>query len=102
MEEIHVAIAAEKITEWMGVPITNTLIMSWVVVLVLVLLSLKLQKNLSLVPGKLQSVAEVLFFELRKFVEETLESKALAARFTPFLLALFLFILIGNWMEFIP
>ncbi len=102
MEGIHVSIAAEKLTVWMGVPITNTLLMSWIVVAVIITLSLLLNRKLAVIPGAFQSVVEVLAFELTKFVEETLENKELARRFTPLLLAIFVFILIGNWLEFIP
>ncbi len=99
---IHVSIAAERLTEWMGIPITNTLLMSWVVVLVLMFFAWKTTRQTRLVPGKFQIITETLFGGLTDFVAETLESKDLAKRFTPFLLAIFLFILIGNWLEFIP
>jgi hypothetical protein len=33
---IHVAISAEKLGEFLGIPITNTLITSWVVIGILV------------------------------------------------------------------
>lgn len=102
MEGIHVSIAAEHLTNWMGVPITNTLVMSWVTMLVVIVIAVVVGKRLVLVPGKLQSLIEILFSELYKFVQDTLESEKLAKRFTPFLAALFLFILVGNWLEFIP
>jgi F-type H+-transporting ATPase subunit a len=86
----------------MGIPITNTLLMSWVVVLFIMLLAYIVRRNISLVPGKFQIVMETLVGGARGFVAESLESEALAKRFTPFLLTLFLFILIGNWLEFIP
>jgi F-type H+-transporting ATPase subunit a len=102
MEGIHVSIAAEKLTEWMGISITNTLLMSWVVVLVIVSLSFIVSRSVRMVPGKFQIVMETLVGGARTFVAESLESEQLARRFTPFLLTLFLFILIGNWLEFIP
>ncbi len=103
MEEgIHVSIKAEELTQWMGVPITNTLIMSWIVVALLVLLAFVIKRNVKLVPGKFQIVMETMFGGAQQFVADSLESETLAKRFTPFLVTLFLFILIGNWLEFIP
>lgn len=99
---IHVAIRAEELTRFMGIPITNTLLMSWVVVLFIVLLSLAVSRSIELVPGKFQVLFETMIGEAYNFVASSLESKTLASRFTPFLLSLFLFILIGNWLEFIP
>lgn len=103
MEEgIKVSIKAEELTRWMGVPITNTLLMSWVVVFLLIILACVITRNVKLVPGKFQIVMETMFGGAQQFVAESLESEALAKRFTPFLITLFLFILIGNWLEFIP
>ncbi len=99
---IHVAIRAEELTRVMGIPLTNTLLMSWVVVLFIVLLAFLTSRGVKLVPGKFQILMETMIGEAHKFVESSLESKKLADRFTPFLIALFIFILIGNWLEFIP
>lgn len=103
MEEgIKVSIAPEHLTTWMSVPITNSLVMSWIVVICIILIALVVRKRATLVPGKIQVVAETLIGGLYDFVAEALESTSLARRFTPLLLTIFLFILIGNWLEFIP
>ena len=99
---IHVAIKAEQLTQWMGVPITNTLLMSWVVVLVLALIALSVNIRLTLVPSKLQLLFEYMVEGVLGFIETTLESKALAKRFFPLIVTLFLFIFAGNMLEFIP
>jgi F-type H+-transporting ATPase subunit a len=101
-EGVHVSLAAGHLTTWFGVPITNSLIMSWVVVLLIVGLSLLARKKVALIPGKFQVASETVIGGLFSFVASTLESKTLARRFTPFLLALAIFILVGNWMEFVP
>jgi F-type H+-transporting ATPase subunit a len=99
---IHVAIAPETLGHFLGVPVTNTLLMSWVVLALFIILMVSMGKKASMVPGKAQTVAEWVVGDARKFIHDTLEDKSLAMIFTPFLLALFFFILIGNWMEFIP
>ena len=46
MEEgIHVALAAEKLGEFLGIPITNTLVTSWVVIGLLVGLAFLVRDN---------------------------------------------------------
>jgi F-type H+-transporting ATPase subunit a len=103
MEEgIHVAIASEKLSTIFGVSLTNTLIMSWVVVLLLIILSIFIRKSLARSPSKLQVLFEMLVQGIYDFVFQTLENEKLAKIFSPFLMALFLFILVGNWLEFIP
>lgn len=103
MEEgIKVSIAPEHLFTWIGVPITNSLLMSWVVVFCIIGIGFLLRKRDALIPSKIQVLAEMLIGGIYDFVAEALESSSLARRFTPFLLTLFAFILIGNWLEFIP
>ena len=99
---IHAAIVAEQVYHWMGIPITNTMIMSWVVILVLLSVTLLIRMRLSLVPSKLQLVFEMGFETVFNFIEETLGSKKLAKMYFPLIVTLFLFIFTGNMLEFIP
>lgn len=103
MEEgIHVAIAAQRLTEWMGMPITNSLVMSWIVVAVLVVATFVVRSKLSLNPGKFQLTLETLFAGFYTFIEENLENSVLAKKFFPLLMTLILFIFTANFLEFIP
>jgi F-type H+-transporting ATPase subunit a len=102
MEKLHVTVSAEKLGYLFGIPITNTVLMSWVVVLVIITLSFVLRKKLSLIPGKFQLIMETMVSGAYDFVNSNLENEKLARQVTPFLLALFSFILLGNWLEFIP
>ena len=102
MEGIHVAISADKITELFGVPITNTVLMSWVVLVLLTTIALSIRARLSLVPSKIQLLFELLFENVLQFIAETLESRPLAIRYFPFIVTIFLFIFTANLLEFIP
>ncbi len=99
---IHVAIRAEELARWAGVPLTNSLLMSWVVVLLIVFIAIGVKRSVKLVPGRFQVLAETMIGGAHDFVASSLERADLAKRFTPFLLTIFLFILIGNWLEFVP
>lgn len=102
MDEIHIALSAEKITEFLGIPITNTLIMSWVVVGLLLVLGFFVGRNLKIIPGRVQILFESLFVYVMEYMEETLESKKMAKKFFPLILTIFLFIFIANLIEFTP
>lgn len=102
MDSIHASIVAEHIGEWAGIPITNTLIMSWVVLAVLIAGVLVVRTRLALFPGKAQVFLELLIGTAYDYVEEVLESKEVARKFFPFLMTIFLFILTANMLEFIP
>lgn len=99
---IHVALSAEELGEVWGIPITNTLLMSWVVVVFLVIVAFGMRRSLSMVPGRLQTILEWVFEYVYDYVANTLESRELARRFFPFLITIFLFIFTANMLQFIP
>jgi len=99
---IHVAIAAEKLGEFIGIPITNALVTSWVVIAVLVVTAFILWSRLKMVPGRFQTLVEEAFSFFYDYVAETLESREMARKFFPLLMTTFLFIFIGNMLHFIP
>ena len=101
-EGIHIALKAEVLGHFFGVPITNTMLMSWIVLLVLIGLGYYVGRNLTKIPGKLQTFFETLFSFLIDYIAEVLESRTLALRFLPLIATLFLFILCGNWFGLIP
>ncbi|OGZ07811.1 MAG: ATP synthase F0 subunit A [Candidatus Lloydbacteria bacterium RIFCSPHIGHO2_02_FULL_50_11] len=102
MDGIHASIVAEHMGEWAGIPITNTLVMSWIVLALLITAALVTRYRIRLVPGKVQVLLELLVGTAYDYVEEVLESKTLARKYFPFLMTIFLFILTANLLEFIP
>jgi len=101
-EGIHVAIASEKLGEFFGIPITNTLVTSWVVIALLVIVAFVVSKRLRMVPSKFQTLLEEMFSYVYGYVAETLESREMARKFFPLLMTIFLFIFVGNMIHFVP
>lgn len=99
---IHVAIAPDVLGHWFGLPITNTLLMSWVVVLLLATIALVVGRRAAMIPGKFQLLLEMGVSSVFDFVAETLESRDHAKRYFPLIMTLFLFIFVANLLEFIP
>jgi F-type H+-transporting ATPase subunit a len=100
--EIHASIAAETLGHWMGIPITNTLLMSWVVVFVLATFAFLFSRRMTLAPGKIQLAFEMVTSGVFDFVENTLESKEAARKYFPLIASIFFFIFTANMLEFIP
>jgi F-type H+-transporting ATPase subunit a len=99
---IHVALSAEQIGTIFGIPLTNTLLMSWIVMALLFIFAIVVRSKLSLIPGKFQTFVELLFTYVYDFIETTLEDSTWAKRIFPLLLTLFLFIALANLLEFTP
>lgn len=102
VEEIYVKIAAQEVFTLWGIPITNTLITSWVVMIVLIALALLLRRQIAMVPGLVQAAVESVFEPALDYMASVLEHRRLAERLFPFLMTLFLFILVANWIKFVP
>lgn len=99
---IHVALSAERLGTFLGIPITNTLITTWIVMAVLVLIAVLTYTRLKMIPSKVQALFEILFEFVYDYITETLDSRDMARRFFPLLTTIFLFVLFLNWFEFLP
>ncbi len=99
---VHIALAAEKLGDIGGFPVTNTLVTSWIVMALLIVVAVVVGKRVSLVPSRLQTLFEWMFEGVYDFMASTLENRDLARRFFPLLVTLFLFIAVSNALEFTP
>ena len=101
---MHISLSAEKIFTLFGViPITNTLLMAWLAMAVLVVFAFVATKRLKTVPeGGAQNVAEAVVDGAVSFIEEAVGSRRDAERFFPIVGTIFFFVLLSNWMGILP
>lgn len=99
---IHIALAAEKLGTFFGIPITNTLVTSWITIFFLVVVGVLIGRNTRLIPSKVQLLFEMMFEYVYDFVTQILGSRQHARTYFPLLMTLFLFIFIANMLHFIP
>ncbi|SNR63715.1 F0F1 ATP synthase subunit A [Puniceibacterium sediminis] len=81
-------------------PITQAVIATWIIMLVLVVGSGLATRRLDLIPGKRQAVLELLVNTIDTQIRETTGSEP--APYRSFIGTLFLFILVANWSSLIP
>lgn len=101
-EGIYISLKPNELGTFLNIPITNTLITSWLVIFLLVIFAIFLKRNLKLIPSKIQLFFEEMFEKSLSFMEETLGSRKMALKYFPLILTIFLFILLANLIEFIP
>lgn len=101
-ESIHIALAPGELFSLWGIPVTNTLITTWVVVVLLTLVAVFVGRSLKLVPSKVQIVFETVISFTLQYMEEVLENRKLARAYLPLILTLFFFILLANLLGLIP
>lgn len=98
--EPHISLAAEKILKVGEVPITNSLLVSWIVALLMLLVGLWVSLTRREVPRGLQNIVEVIFEGFYSLFSTV--TKERTRQFFPLLATLFLFIIFGNWFGLLP
>lgn len=96
----HISLSAEKLAVLAGLPITNALITTWVVMALLILLAVLGTRTLRLIPGNGQSIVEIAIGGLYDFFASVTGKHI--AKFFPLLASLFLFIIAANWVGLLP
>ena len=100
----HIQLPAESITSKPIVGdfyITNTMVATWITVLILLLLALRVGRGLSEVPGRLQCLVEIVI-EFFLNLAESITGRERARRFFPLVMTIFLFIVTANWLGILP
>lgn len=100
--ELDISLAPEVLFNIGKLPVTNTLLWSFVLSLSLIIFTLTLRFSLKVVPGKIQSVFEIMLEEGLKFIESVIGSKEKAHRVFPLIFTMFIFILLANLATYIP
>jgi F-type H+-transporting ATPase subunit a len=102
-EGISIHLEPTVLTHLFGLPITNTLLTTVVVSLLLIVGAYFLGRNLRLVPGKAQAAIEAMIEFPYSFVRETLEYNDKLIRWVfPLVMTIFLFVLTANWFGLLP
>lgn len=99
MEE-HVALAAEKLFQIGPLPVTNTILTTWVVTLILVGFAAVATRKVALVPSGIQNFAEFAVESLHDLVQSVAGAKT--AVFFPIIASFFFFIIVGNYLGLLP
>ncbi len=98
----HISIAAEPLTKVGGVKITNTMLTSWVIVILIALGVLFVtSRKWTLVPAGVQNFVEAVVEAFYNLVTG-IAGEEKGRRFFPVVATIFFFVLISNWLSLTP
>ncbi|MCY4583755.1 MAG: F0F1 ATP synthase subunit A [Chloroflexi bacterium] len=97
--EVH--LAPQKIFAIGGFTVTNTLLSAWLTCIVILLLFGLGTRRMSMVPGRLQGLLEMLIEALYGFIRG-IAGEYYARRFFPLLATIFFFVAFNAWMALLP
>ena len=96
----QISLAAEKIGSLFGLPITNSLLATWVVMALLIVFSFFATRKMTLIPKGIQSIAELIVGALYDFFMAVAGKHI--KQFFPLIASFFLFIILANWFGLLP
>ena len=97
----HVALPSEGLFEVAGFPITNTLIASWLTVIVLAIIFYVCTRKMKLIPGRLQNLAEMAVEALLSFVKSAAGEKHARLLF-PAVATIFIYVITNAYLALLP
>ena len=98
----EISIASEKIFSFGSWPVTNSLLLSFVALLILISFAIVLRKRLAVVPGKFQIGFEMMLEALFNLMDSVLGDRRLSEKYLPIIASIFLFVLTSNWLGLLP
>lgn len=82
--------------------ITNSLLNSWMAVAILVIFFILVGKKIKRIPKGIQNIFEIILEQALNLADSITGDRKKSEKFLPISLALFLFILVNNWLGLLP
>jgi F-type H+-transporting ATPase subunit a len=79
----------------------EVVVMTWIVIVALILFGAATSRGRGILPRPLQVLGEMIVDELYRLTEDALDPQ-LAKKYAPLICALFMFLLLSNWLGIIP
>ncbi|PIR68111.1 hypothetical protein COU49_02960 [Candidatus Nomurabacteria bacterium CG10_big_fil_rev_8_21_14_0_10_35_16] len=98
----EITLFAEPVYHSENFVVTNALLTSWVVVVIILVLSFILRAKLKEIPGKLQNAFEVIIEGALGLCDQVTNNRTLSLKIFPIAISVFFFILINNWLGILP
>lgn len=103
MNEPHIPpLAAETLFHIGPIPVTNTVINTWITIIFFLVIGLIIRRKLSLRPGKFQNFLETIIENILGFFDQVTQDRKKTLKFFPLVGSMFFFILLSNWLGLLP
>jgi len=99
---MEVSLAAETIGHIGSLPITNSMATSWIAAIILIVGAYFGGRNLKKIPKGIQNVAELIVEMLFGLIDSVFLDRKKTAKYFPYLMTIFLFIVTNNWLGLVP
>lgn len=98
----EIIIKAEEIFRVGSYVVTNSLFLSFIAFFLLLILALIIGRNIKMIPGRIQNVAEMIIEFFLTLMDSVLGDRKKSEKYLPLVLTIFLFVLFSNWLGLLP
>lgn len=99
---MEISLAAEPLFHIGTFPVTNTVVVTLALGVIIFLASFYFKNKLSLIPKGFQNIFESVLEALLNLVDSVTEDRKQTQKFFPIIATIFIFIILSNWLEIVP
>lgn len=99
---MEISLAAEQIGHIGSLPVTNSMLLSWIASAILIVFALVATRQVRLVPAGVQNFFETIIELLFNLANSVLEDEKQTRKYFPLLATIFIFIITNNWIGLLP
>jgi len=99
---MEISLTPELITTILGFPITNSVLTTLLVSIIIIIASLLLQKKTSKIPKGFQNVVEFVLEALLNLADNVTGDRKKSKKFFPYVATIFILVIVSNWVGLIP
>jgi F-type H+-transporting ATPase subunit a len=99
---MHISIAAEELFKIGSLPVTNSLLVTLVTIILFIVIVILIRLKKNIIPVGLQNVVEYIMEYFYTLICEVFGSEEKGRKFFPLVMTIFLFVLIINWFGLLP
>src|ERR1035437_4231972 len=98
----EITLYAEPIAHIGSFPITNSLLTSWIAVLIIVVMITSLRLKLKEVPNGIQNLFEIILEGALSLCDQVTGTRKITTQVFPLAFSIFMFVLVNNWLGILP
>ncbi len=99
---MNISISAESLFHIGSFPVTNTLVVTLGISLIIIIGSFILKSRVRLVPRGFQNVVESVLEALLNLTDSVTQDRRQSKKFFPLVATIFIFVILSNWVEVVP
>lgn len=99
---MEISLAAEPIFHIGSFPVTNTLLMSLCLSVIITASVIFLKSRLKAIPRGFQNIVEYVFEAFLDLIDSITQDRKQSIKFFPIVVTIFIFVILSNWIELVP